>query len=175
MKKTLNLRRLIPAALLLSLILACGSVFAYMFMRTDSYITTFSPAQVSCDVSETFDGSQKSSITVKNTGNIPAYLRVRLVSYWVDGEGNVVPKDPPDLSFTVNSGWIKGVDHTYYYTEPVEPNDDLDLLASPIELIEQDGYRQCVDVFAEAIQAEPAAAVTESWNVTLDSGNTITG
>lgn len=68
-------------------------------------------------------GNKKSDIQVQNTGNVPAYLRVRLVSYFVDAEGSISGAEPsvyPEI--TLNSGWLAGENHTYYYTKPVEPN-----------------------------------------------------
>lgn len=178
MKKPLKLRRFVPVALLLVLAVICGSVFAYMFHRTEEEDTTFAPATVSCKVAEEFNGTEKSSITVQNTSNIPAYLRVRLVTYWVDGEGNVAAKSSRDLSITPAKDWIAGEDNTFYYAKPVAPGASTpELLASgtTIVLTEENGFLQVVDVFAEAIQAEPTKAVTESWKVTVDGDGNITG
>ena len=177
MKTRWNKRRLVPVALLMALALICGSVFAYMFSRTEDKTTKFIPAKVSCKVAEEFDPATgvKSSIQVTNTGNIDAYLRVRLVTYWVGADGKVAPKSSPALSITPANGWVEGSDNTFYYPIPVLPNDITpELLGTPITLISEDGFRQVVEVFAEAIQAKPAGAVTESWDVTLDDGGTIT-
>lgn len=174
MKKRWNTRRFVPVALLLVLVLICGSVFAYMFHRTEEEDTTFAPATVSCEVAEEFNGTEKSGITVENTGDIDAYLRVRLVTYWVNGEGKVAAKSSPTLSITPAEGWIAGKDNTFYYPEPVAPETSTQVLFDgSITLEQEDGLKQAIDVFAEAIQAEPAKAVTESWGVTL-SGTTIT-
>ena len=175
MKKRWNNRRLVPVALLMALVFVCGTVYAYMFHRTGETSTAFAPAKVSCEVAETYNGIEKSSITVKNTGNVDVYLRVRLVTYWVNGEGKVAAKSSPDLSITYDSDeWVKGSGNTFYYKTPVKPGDSTpELLTASITLTEEDGFKQVIDVFAEAIQAEPARAVTESWKVTL-TGETIT-
>ena len=129
-------KQLILIAILSVLVLA-GSVYAYMFWRTDPQEAAFIPAYVACQVT---DGE---TVVVKNTGNIPAYIRVRLVTYWVDGEGNVAPKTPPVLSIAPINGWVAGTDHTYYYPDPVAPEAfTMALLASPVVLTEQDGYKQ---------------------------------
>lgn len=177
MKKRRNIRRILPVALLMILILACGSVYAYMFGRTNSASTTFIPAKVSCEVDETFKENQKSIITVENTSNVDAYLRVRLVTYWIDSNDKVAPKSSPVLTVPYDStNWIAGSDNTFYYKVPVAPNGVTEsLLTAPIVLEEKDGYRQVVDVFAEAIQSNPTyptSAVTEAWHVTLFEGST---
>lgn len=175
MKKPLNTRQMILVAVLLALILACGAVFAYMFMRTDAKSTQFVPAKVACEVTEEFDGTNKSKLVVKNTGSIDAYLRIRLVTYWVDGEGNIAAKSSEMPSFTLNTDWLSGSDNTYYYKSPVAPDSSTsDLLASDITLQEEDGYKQVIEVFAEAIQSKPAAAAVNSWGVTIDANGTIT-
>ena len=155
-----------------------GSVAAYMIKRTQFEENTFTPAVVTCELHEVknADTTQKTSITVTNTGNVNAYLRVRLVSYWVDpATGAIAAKPSPAVTFTPGMGWVAGSGNTYYYQPPVAPGaTTYELLDSAITLTSQDGLVQVIEVFAEAIQAQPAAAVTGSWGVTLSpSGNVI--
>lgn len=177
MKKHRALLILLIALLAISLML-CGTVFAYMFRKTEYKDNEFTPANVSCKVVEEFDGTQKTSIQVQNTGNIDAYLRVRLVSYWVDADGNVVAKPSEKPEIALASGWIKGANNTYYYESPVvlgrlTPNLLND--GTSISLAQdENGYLQVIEVFAEAIQSEPENAVTSAWKVTLDSNGNIT-
>lgn len=175
MRKNKRLITIVTALVLLGLVL-CGTVISYMFHISEQKNNLFTPAKVSCEVSEAFDGVEKSSIKVENTGNIDAYLRVRLVSYWVDGDGNIVAKPSKKLTFTIANGWKAGLDDTYYYISPIKPEDKTpNLLAEgeKIVLEQEDGYSQVVEVFAEAIQSKPTTAV-ESWPVTLDSNGIIT-
>ena len=176
MKKHKILPIILITALAVSLVL-CGTVLAYMFRQTEYIDNEFTPANVSCSVVEEFDGVQKASIRVQNTGNIDAYLRVRIVSYWVDTEGNIVAKPSPELSITLAEGWIAGSNNTYYYKSPVAPGTPTpNLLKDGASIsLEQDenGYLQVIEVFAEAIQSEPKKAVTSAWNVTLDDNGNI--
>ena len=166
-------------ALVLVLILACGSVFAYMFQRTEPVSTTFVPVQVTCDIEKevTQDSNTNqdvvSKIETQNTSTIKAYIRVRLVTYWVDQNGDVAPKSSPDLEIDYAQGWIPGKDDTIYYYKPVEVNETQQLIAKAVTLKTDGEYRQALDVFVEAIQAEPATAVVESWGVTLDTAGII--
>lgn len=160
----------------IALLALCGTVFAYMFRQTEAKNNQFIPAKVSCEVEEAFDGAEKSSIKVKNTGNIDAYLRVSFVSYWVDSSGNVVSKPSVMPSFEINGDWIKSsTEYVYYYKIPVAPNQfTMELLNSNITLTEdENGYLQVVEVFAEAIQSKPKSAVEESWGVSIDSNGNI--
>ncbi len=175
MKKHRILSVLLIAELVVSLLL-CGTVFAYMFRRTEYKDNEFTPANVACKVVEEFNGVRKASIQVQNTGNIDAYLRVRLVSYWVDADGNIVAKPSAMPEINMAAGWIKGANNTYYYTKPVGPSAHTgSLLSSPITLEkDENGYMQVIEVFAEAIQSKPYNAVTNSWKVSMDANGNIT-
>lgn len=171
----------LAAVILLSLAIV-GTVAAYMFRVTQTEENLFVPAEVSCQVHETTDDAmtQKTGITVENTSNISAYLRLRLVTYWVDistGTAQIVSKPSEMPDFDIAAGWIRGSDDTYYYTSPVSPDGfTSELLASGsvIPLAEEDGYLQVVEVFAEAIQYLPYDAVENSWHVTLNGDGIIT-
>ena len=132
----------------------------------------------------------KSSIKVRNTGNVPAYIRVFALVYWQDSKGNVNKKYTDLPALEVSSDWIAYGDNIYYYVSPVEPDElteeFLDLaslgggiaLAKKVDTIEgvEYEYNQVIQIVAEAIQAEPETAVTESWSVTVDAnGNIING
>lgn len=153
----------------------CGTVLAYMFRQTEYIDNEFVPADVSCKVIEKFDGTQKTSIQVRNTGNIDVFLRLRIISYWEDTDGNIVAKPSSMPEININAGWIMGTNNTYYYTKPVSPAAQTgSLLSSPITLdTDEDGNMQVIEIFAEAIQSKPEDAVTNSWGVTIDSNSYI--
>ena len=170
-KRTLKTMLLV---LLPILVLLCGTTFALMFRKTEPMDNQFDAARVTCAVAESFDGTKKDSIAVTNTGNIEAYLRLRLVSYWVDSKGNIVSKPSQMPAISVSGGWVSDTENTYYYSLPVAPQGTTpNLLDGEITLKQEDGYFQVVEVFADAIQSKPQTAVTESWGVTL-SGSSIT-
>ena len=172
---------IILATVILFVIAHSGSVMAFMYQRLGFMENTFVPASVSCVAEEKMENNIKTSITVKNTGNVDAYVRVRLVSYWVDDNGAIValPCETPKVN--TNGGWIADAKNdTYYCTTPLSPYDSSlknatsNLLSNgAITLKTKDGYRQVVEVFAEAIQANPTTAAAESWGVTIN-GNAIT-
>lgn len=181
-------RKWIIVLAVLAALSAIGVTLGFMFKKTNA-VNTFIPAQLSCTVHEMLDdaevtdsyasGNKKSDIQVQNTGNVPAYLRVRLVSYFVDAEGSISGAEPsvyPEI--TLNSGWLAGENHTYYYTKSVEPNGLTPVLCEPFTLSEkstrngEDVYTvyQVVEVSAEAIQAAPASAAEDDWAVTVTDG-----
>ena len=161
--------------LVLALILVCTVTLAYMFTRTERTVNQFSKAIVSCDILEKFeDEISKTEITVKNTGNISAYMRVRLVSYWVNGDDKIVGKTAQVPSFDLADGWIPLGDDTYCYTRPIAVGDKTpNLLTTAMTLQKEDDYIQVVEVIADAIQSEPTDAVKESWNVSVANDGSV--
>ncbi len=140
---------------------------------------------VDCEVQEKIDSplTKKESIIVEDTVNIDAYLRVRFVSYWVrvndaTGGKEIVSKPSEMPEFEISEKWILGKNNTYYYKTPVSPKDFTEELLAPgavIQLAEEDGYRQVIEVFAEAIQSKPSSYVENSWNVIVDKDGNIVG
>ena len=180
-----KLKKWVIAAAALVTVAAVGVTLAFMFKKANVK-NTFVPAEVSCTAYEKLDGEditeatakggEKSDIRVENNGKVNEYLRVRLVSYFADAEGNVTGAEPavyPDI--TLNDGWIAGSNHTYYYTAPVEPGGYTPVMCQPFTLAEKEllggtTIYQVVEVFAEAVQAEPADAAQEVWGVTVENG-----
>ena len=170
------------ALLLTALLLAMAATVALaMYVRTTGERrNSLTPAAVSCAVAEsvTTSGSQsvKTSITVKNTSTTAVYIRARLVSYWQTPSGLAAARTAPVLTVTPGNGWISAGDDTYYYKQPVEPGASTgNLLDGDMTLIVDDeGYIQVVEVLAEAIQAAPAKAAAEAWDITVGADGVIT-
>ena len=179
MKRKTLIRIVIVLAVVL--VLLCGTSVALMFRQTSLMTNAFETAIVDCVVyEETDSGSvaamKKSSIKVRNTGNIPAYIRLRFVSYWVDADGNIVGKasEMPDIPFDENAWFEKN--GMYYCRTPIDPDAFTpELLQDTKNIVlradEETGYRQVVEVFADAIQSEPDIAVIGSWRVNVSDGN----
>lgn len=171
MKRKMTWIALVFAAIVLVCI---GSVNAYMRKQTQVVENVFVPANVSCQVVETFTNNRdKTDVAIKNTSSINAYLRLRFVTYWIDSYGDIVYAEPATLNVDYDSAnWIVK-DNIYYYKDPVAPGEvttDLLKTGAKITLTTSGNYRQVVEVFAEAIQSLPEKAVTESWGATVSGG-----
>lgn len=165
--------RLLTMALaaMLLLALAIGGTVAWLSTKSDGVTNTFLSSKVSCKVTEKFDSSTgvKSEVNVKNTGDIDAFVRVKLVTYRTsaNGDGTHIGGLAGLPAFTPGDGWVL-YNGYYYYTKPVAPGASpaADLIES-IQLIshydDADGGSQAVDVMAEAIQSVPQAAVQAAW------------
>lgn len=166
-------------ALILSLCLifalAVGTTFALLKANTEPVTNTFTAAKSGTDIVEKLDGSQKTSIAVKNTGTAVSYVRVKLVMNWVDESGNV-SAEPVNITPSITDNWFLK-DGIYYYKMPVAANGGVttNLLQTPItQDAAPEGYHLEVTVLAESIQAAPSKAVTESWGVGVDSNGYLT-
>lgn len=163
----------IGTALLLAL--AISGTVAWLTTNDKPITNTFNPSKVACEVTESFNGTVKSSVNVKNTGDIDAYIRVKLVTYRTNEQGQHIGGTAELPSFTLGANWVKYGDY-YYYTLPVaagqKPAANLtDTMTLTAEYTDADGGKQAIDVMAEAIQSVPAEAVGEAWGVTISEGS----
>lgn len=163
-------------ALILSLCLifalAVGTTFALLKANTDPVTNTFTAAKSDIKIDEDVTGGQKKSIIVQNTGTAVSYVRVKLVMNWVSEDGKTISGEPVniDVKYDMTKWFEQG--GIYYYKMPVAANDGVttNLLTDPItQQNAPEGYHLEVTVLAESIQAAPSKAVTESWNVQVDT------
>lgn len=164
-------RSLVLVVSVLALVLAvAGGTLAWLVANSGPVTNTFTPAQVSCKVKENFNGTYKKNVNVKNTSDIDAYLRVKLVTYRVNEDGQHIGGTAAIPGFTPGDGWVEH-DGFYYYTKPVAPNtvpENPLIGTSGITLSEYtdvDGGKQVIEVMAEAIQSQPDDAVRQAWGI----------
>lgn len=174
-------------ALALAGALAVGGTVAWLSASTSAVTNTFEPGEVTTEIVEGFDGKVKSDVKITNTGDVPAYVRAKVVVNWVDAGGKVAASVPegygftmsPDLEKTVPSGWLKGDDGFWYYSKALKAADDAAatdaeketasllgrVTASYPQGVDAEGaeYHLSVEVLDESIQALPDDAFNESW------------
>ena len=191
MKRKLNKR---SVALLVSLAViltaAVGVTLAYIFTNTDALQNIFTPAQVSCAVVENgedytdnyVDVKSKGNVSIRNTGNTNAYIRVAIIVTWKAEDGTVYAQTPViasadslnDYSMTLNlaDGWSKGTDGYYYYAPAVSPDGLTNVLitsaiqnATGPKDAEDRQYYLSIEIVASAIQADGmgASSAQEAW------------
>lgn len=173
-------RRFIMLAIACICIATCtaGGAFAYLTAGTDPLSNQFVPAKVTCAVEEVFENGVKEDVRVRNTGNIHAYIRAAVVATFVAEDGKVLATAPKEtVDYTVKwgtSGWVKGSDGYWYYTQAVAPDGlTAKLIESATAISVPDGYRLHLQIIATAIQSAPEQAVVEAWGVTLTDGTLV--
>lgn len=113
MKKRTIKTILTLAALALLLTFTVSGTLAYISTSTGNVVNEFTPAEVTCAVSETFTegGKTKTNVGITNTGNTTAWIRAKVVGNWVL-DGKVVAPWTDDITYA--SGWTKGSDGFWY-------------------------------------------------------------
>lgn len=160
-------------SVVLLLALAVGGTLAWLSTKTTPVTNTFTPAKVTCDVTENFNENTgvKTKVNVTNIGNIAVYIRVKLVTYRTNDKGQHIGGTADLPKFTPGENWVEYGEY-YYYTLPVEPNAQphtnlADSMTLEKSYGDADGGKQALDVMAEAIQSAPEKAVGEAWGVTI--------
>lgn len=160
-----------------------GTTLAYLLVSSPTIENEFTPSKVSCDVEETFNGTSKTNVQIRNTGNTDAYIRAAVVVTWKNSSGAVyatTPAEGTDYSIDWNltdDGWVKGADGFYYYTKEVAPCSHSGEQAhsgcltgvlidscSPVSEDAPAGYSLSVEIVASAIQSAPDTVVSDEWS-----------
>lgn len=154
-------RLVLLASLVLLLCVGVGATLAQLRMISDPVINTFQSGSAGAEVVETVVSNTKKAIQVKNTGASPAYVRVRLVSYYEDADGNILARSSAGVTFTPGEDWVK-LDQYYYYRMPLASGaSTTDLLDSDIAM----EAGQVIEVLADTVQTSPDQAVKDAWGV----------
>ena len=170
-------------------ILACAAVsgsLAWLISAPEQVVNSFTPGVVTIQVDETFDGSTKSDVSIENTGNVPAYIRVALVPAWVDDEGNIAAK-PASLELEddcniawgkdgngYEADWFKGSDGFYYCKTFIKPDESTPILIKSCTVKgEGHEYDFELQVIASAVQSLPTSTVETVWPVVVDTDGTL--
>lgn len=150
-------RRVLLLCAALVLVVSVGGTLAFLAVRSAQLNNTFTPGVVT---SQVIAAEQKRS--VKNTGDVDAYIRAAVTVNWVSttvGDNTTYglrPVENTDYSLTINTtDWVTHTDGYYYYKHRVAPGDTTQPLVTGIKTLRTapEGYTLAVEVAAEAIQA----------------------
>ena len=173
-------------ALLVGVIFLAGTAGTLAWLSvTGVLVNQFGIGSVTPSVQETLSGNVKSNVKAENTGTAPAYIRAAVDIYWQDATSGARLWEEPqagtdyEIAWSVAdasgansaSSWVKASDGFYYWTSPVAPNTETDMLiASVTELKATEGRNLVVDVSTQAVQSAPDEAVHEAWGCTVQDG-----
>ena len=205
MKNHITKKTIAIISLALLILITVGTTLALVFTNTNPVENTFKPSKVSCAVVEgtnapvengTVDtGTVKQDVTIKNTGDTDAFIRVAVVVNWMSADRTKVWAVDPVLAqyatdlkgeyfieFNTNSNWIQGADGYWYYTKSVAPGASTPNLINTAYLMNgvtgpkgTDGmqYYLSIEIVASAIQSTPTDVVIDEWGVTVNSNGEI--
>ena len=173
LKRIKQIKAMLALIVFMSL-LTISVTYAYIMTSTNEAKNTFYRAYVQSEVHEEFDGSIKQNVTIKNLGNVDAYIRTMIVVNWMDDEGNIFylkPQENIDYEISFNDqDWTLGDDGFWYYHQKVSS------FASTTNLINRaiciasdipDGYQLSIEVISSAIQSEPDETIETQWHVDI--------
>lgn len=156
-------------SLLLVIGMVVGGTVAWLSTKSAPITNTFLPSKVACQVQEEFNSTTgvKTNVNVENTGDTQAFIRVKLVTYRTNDQGQHIGGTASLPTFTLGANWVL-YDGYYYYTLPVAPGERpetnlTDSMTLTGSYTDADGGKQAIDVMAEAIQSVPEAAVKAAW------------
>lgn len=142
-----------------------------------SVTNTFQPGYVASEVVETYNGTTKSNVSIKNVSNIDTYIRVALVPIWrnPDGSGTDLPAiagTKYTIVFSASSDWVLGNDGFYYCKSPIAPGANTPVFINsvvPTTFATGDyaGKQFELTIISSAIQATPTSTVTSAWGVAV--------
>lgn len=194
-------RKMLMFVLLIVLFSTAATLLAFAALRdtTVKVENDFTRAEVKVKVNERFSGSAKMNVNFTNTGDVPAFIRVKTVVNWLDSDGNVVMTVPDGHSYAVDgqtvdttkltkladwtpqtAGKTGLTDGYWYYNHIVKPGETTKAFADLIVPIQPTGsaYSLQIHFLAEAIQAAqntvdapPVHAWVEEWKMEFASGS----
>ena len=106
------------------------------------------------------------NVSIKNTSNIPAYIRAAVIITWRDANGNIYGQRPvaeTDYTISFNTENWTLHDGFYYYDSEVAAGTDTAILIHSCTVVESKaptGYFLSVEILAEAIQADGMGATS---------------
>lgn len=172
--KNRNRRKFIKSSLLLIavvalLVAAVGGTVAYLVTNTLPVVNTFTPATVDTEVTDNISGNTKRDVQIKNSSNIPVYMRVAVVANWYKA-GEVVAPWNNYVGLGVTSDWTLR-DGYYYYNGTVAAGAEVKLFDSYTASDGPEGAHLEMDIISQVIQAEPTSAVEGAWGFVPGSSN----
>lgn len=197
MRKINKKQSLLLISITMLLLISVGFTIAFLLDYTSDVKNLFNPTEVTCEVNEDWEegGLIKENVSIKNTGDVDAYIRAEIVVTWQNEQGEVLAIKPENeidywLELTQDLKWdLETTDGYYYYTSVVPSINDsatsedqtfTSALINKCEVLQDaptEGYTLHVEIIASAIQATGVSsttgnpAVVDAWKVNYDSTN----
>jgi hypothetical protein len=169
----MNTKKMFASIIVTALFITGGAsaTVAWLIHSPDALVNNFEIGKVNNQVTESFTGHVKSNVSVKNTGNIPTYMRAAVLPNWCDEE-SIVAKAVMDCDYEIDYNtrdWFyNDADGFYYYKYPVEPGQYTTPLINRCTVKTKNDYQFRMDILSSSIQADPKRAVQETWKVEVN-------
>lgn len=168
-----NTRKYLSLIILLILIstLTIGGTFAWLSSETQPVNNYFTKGSVPITPDETLEGQVKKSVTIQNSGNFPALIRLAITANHIDQNGNIIDGKP--VSLPVNTADWDLINGIYYYKRIVQPGSETSNLFSK----EVDYTDMEINIMAQSVQASgnfgteenPVSASQYAWKMNYNA------
>ena len=152
---------LLATAVLLTAVV--GTTLAYLVDVTGSIQNIFNFGKVECEV---IFNETTNTYSVKNTGTVPAYVRVAVIVNATDSTDPSKLTWDSGFSYSIVPNADKWEQHEGYYYYKGELAKD-----ASVDIIQYTESGTQIQILAEAIQETPDEAAKTAWGVTYDSKN----
>ena len=166
-------------SLLLLVCAAVGGTIAFLVDTSGPLTNQFTPSKVATRVEEYREGTKKSNVCIRNTGDTKAWIRAAVIITWKNDKGEVygqMPVTDPNcqhqncdcdycITYGTANGWSKAADGFWYYDESVAADGVTKALITSCTTIgtaPADGYYLNVEILGSGIQAEGMGAEIDS-------------
>ncbi len=186
MKRTKMILALLGALLLL---FTFGGLYslAYLNQTTNSVTNYFAGSTLDITVNEDFeDGDMiKENVKIENTGDVPMYVRVKLLVQVEDENGIIIANpivvddlsfrgiDMDDFEISEINNWVE-IDGYYYYQELINPGEEVLFFESASlkeDVVFRENYTPVLTISAQGVQAN-AIELGDVWNeIQIDENN----
>lgn len=168
MKKNHRKSFLLLIAIAALLIMTVGGTVAYLVTATDPVENKFDPVEVTTDIVEDFDDKTvKKNVNITNTGDIPVYVRAKVVANWCDENGNIVAPWTDNITYNTTNWKKSDNDGYWYYVGAVAAG------GSTKNLFDSYSYKSSdiptgadhleMTIVHQSVQAEPEKAIADLW------------
>lgn len=168
MKKNLKKSFLLLIAIAALLIMTVGGTVAYLVTSDGPVENKFEPVEVTTGIDEDFTNTTvKKNVKITNTGDIPVYVRAKVVANWCDKNGNIVAPWTDNIKYN-DTKWTKSTSDGYWYYKGA-----VEVGSSTANLFDSYSYKFTdipdgadhleMTIVHQSVQAEPDDAVTELW------------
>lgn len=166
--KLMSKKSILLIALAALFLVSVGGTLAYLIDDTDPVTNTFKPVTTGTSIDEPdWDNEKKTTVKIKNDGDIPMYVRVAVTGNWKNSAGEIIKKWEGSIKLNTeantaagdgitNGAWQDGGDGYYYYSVPVQPGETTtNLLAEAITSTPNEaGDYLVIDIVHQSIQAD---------------------
>lgn len=167
MKKNLKKSFLLLIVIAALLIMTVGGTVAYLVTSAGPVENKFEPVEVTTEIVEDFTNKTvKKNVKITNKGDIPVYVRAKVVANWCDKNRNIVAPWTDNIKYNTTN-WTKGSDGYWYYKGAVGVE------SSTANLFDSYSYKSSdipvgadhleMTIVHQSVQVEPENAVSDLW------------